>query len=88
MCVPRPCREKKLYLVDLGLAVKWLVPKGSTAAGPSGGGGAKGAAGATSASALVHVPYDQKPDDFRGTIRYARCGTNPRAHTPGPPPPV
>ncbi|GAB4850277.1 Casein kinase 1-like protein hd16 [Ancistrocladus abbreviatus] len=39
--------EKKLYLVDLGLATKWR---------NSGG---------------VHVEYDQRPDVFRGTVRYA-----------------
>uniref|UniRef100_A0A7S0WZX7 non-specific serine/threonine protein kinase n=1 Tax=Chlamydomonas leiostraca TaxID=1034604 RepID=A0A7S0WZX7_9CHLO len=39
-------KEKKLFLVDLGLAVKWK-DRG------------------------VHVRYDQKPDDFRGTVRYA-----------------
>lgn len=43
---PGSGREKKLYLVDLGLAAKWQ-DRG------------------------VHVKYDQKPDDFRGTIRYA-----------------
>mmetsp|Transcript_917 Transcript_917/g.1380 ORF Transcript_917/g.1380 Transcript_917/m.1380 type:complete len:725 (+) Transcript_917:192-2366(+) len=41
-------KEKKLYLVDLGLAVRWK-ERGS----------------------LAHVKYDQKPDDFRGTVRYA-----------------
>lgn len=39
-------KERKLYLVDLGLAGKWC-ERGH------------------------HVKYDQKPDDFRGTIRYA-----------------
>jgi len=37
---------RRLFLVDLGLAMKW-----------------KGYDG--------HVEYDQRPDDFRGTIRYA-----------------
>lgn len=37
-------REKKLFLVDLGLATKWK-ERGQ------------------------HVRYDQRPDDFRGTVR-------------------
>nr|CAB3478455.1 unnamed protein product [Digitaria exilis] len=41
--------EKKLFLIDLGLASRWKE------------GGASG----------QHVEYDQKPDIFRGTIRYA-----------------
>ncbi|XP_075505197.1 casein kinase 1-like protein HD16 [Primulina tabacum] len=40
--------EKKLYLVDLGLATRWR--DGNTG---------------------VHVDYDQRPDVFRGTVRYA-----------------
>ncbi|KAK7389581.1 hypothetical protein VNO78_24736 [Psophocarpus tetragonolobus] len=40
--------EKKLFLVDLGLATKW---RDSTAGS--------------------HVEYDQRPDVFRGTVRYA-----------------
>lgn len=40
--------EKKLFLVDLGLATKWK----DTATGQ-------------------HVDYDQRPDVFRGTVRYA-----------------
>uniref|UniRef100_A0A2P2JVW2 non-specific serine/threonine protein kinase n=1 Tax=Rhizophora mucronata TaxID=61149 RepID=A0A2P2JVW2_RHIMU len=40
--------EKKLFLVDLGLATRWQ----------------------DSASGL-HVEYDQRPDVFRGTVRYA-----------------
>ncbi|XP_050216855.1 casein kinase 1-like protein HD16 [Mercurialis annua] len=40
--------EKKLYLIDLGLASRW---KDSTSG--------------------RHVNYDQKPDVFRGTVRYA-----------------
>jgi serine/threonine protein kinase len=40
--------EKKLFLIDLGLASKWKeTPNGQ------------------------HVDYDQRPDIFRGTIRYA-----------------
>ncbi|PNT76959.1 hypothetical protein BRADI_1g56100v3 [Brachypodium distachyon] len=39
--------EKKLFLIDLGLASKWKDPAG------------------------LHVDYDQRPDIFRGTIRYA-----------------
>ncbi|KAL1834618.1 hypothetical protein DCAR_0104830 [Daucus carota subsp. sativus] len=39
--------EKKLFLVDLGLATKWR--EGSS----------------------QHVEYDQRPDVFRGTVRYA-----------------
>ncbi|KAM1332282.1 hypothetical protein TB1_007770 [Malus domestica] len=39
--------EKKLYLIDLGLASKWKEASGQ------------------------HVEYDQRPDIFRGTIRYA-----------------
>uniref|UniRef100_A0A453EDJ9 non-specific serine/threonine protein kinase n=2 Tax=Aegilops tauschii subsp. strangulata TaxID=200361 RepID=A0A453EDJ9_AEGTS len=45
-----PCgtlEEKKLFLVDLGLATKW-----------------KGAGNG-------HIEYDQRPDVFRGTVRYA-----------------
>jgi serine/threonine protein kinase len=45
---PGTPEEKKLFLVDLGLATRW---KG-TATG-------------------LHVEYDQKPDVFRGTVRYA-----------------
>ncbi|KAG0462932.1 hypothetical protein HPP92_021408 [Vanilla planifolia] len=40
--------EKKLFLVDLGLATKWK--DGTTG---------------------QHVEYDQRPDVFRGTVRYA-----------------
>jgi len=40
--------EKKLYLVDLGLATRWRDPICS-----------------------AHVDYDQRPDIFRGTVRYA-----------------
>eukprot|EP01025_Chloroclados_australasicus_P040484 TRINITY_DN4228_c0_g2_i1.p1 TRINITY_DN4228_c0_g2~~TRINITY_DN4228_c0_g2_i1.p1 ORF type:complete len:468 (-),score=52.37 TRINITY_DN4228_c0_g2_i1:66-1469(-) len=40
-------KEKKLYLVDLGLATQWREANGA------------------------HVAYDQRPDDFRGTVRYA-----------------
>ncbi|KAK3219961.1 hypothetical protein Dsin_013931 [Dipteronia sinensis] len=40
--------EKKLFLVDLGLATKWR----DSATG-------------------FHVDYDQRPDVFRGTVRYA-----------------
>ncbi|GFY99867.1 protein kinase family protein [Actinidia rufa] len=40
--------EKKLYLIDLGLASRWK----DTSSGQ-------------------HVEYDQRPDIFRGTIRYA-----------------
>ncbi|GAA0166596.1 non-receptor serine/threonine protein kinase [Lithospermum erythrorhizon] len=40
--------EKKLYLIDLGLASKWK-----------------------DASSGQHIEYDQRPDIFRGTIRYA-----------------
>ncbi|RCV09659.1 hypothetical protein SETIT_2G047000v2 [Setaria italica] len=39
--------DKKLYLIDLGLASKWRETNGG------------------------HVDYDQRPDIFRGTIRYA-----------------
>ncbi|KAK3124544.1 hypothetical protein QOZ80_7BG0588130 [Eleusine coracana subsp. coracana] len=39
--------DKKLYLIDLGLASKWRESSG------------------------LHVDYDQRPDIFRGTIRYA-----------------
>ncbi|KAI3724875.1 hypothetical protein L1987_64642 [Smallanthus sonchifolius] len=45
---PGTANEKKLYLVDLGLASKWR----DTSSGN-------------------HVDYDQKPDVFRGTVRYA-----------------
>eukprot|EP00249_Psilotum_nudum_P023123 c28755_g1_i5 orf=348-2105(+) len=40
--------EKKLFLIDLGLATRWR-----------------------DASSGQHVEYDQKPDVFRGTVRYA-----------------
>ncbi|KAK9282472.1 hypothetical protein L1049_005390 [Liquidambar formosana] len=40
--------EKKLFLVDLGLATRWQ----DNASG-------------------MHVEYDQRPDVFRGTVRYA-----------------
>lgn len=40
--------EKKLFLVDLGLASMWKDPRTNQ-----------------------HVEYDQKPDVFRGTVRYA-----------------
>ncbi|KAG5227561.1 casein kinase protein [Salix suchowensis] len=45
---PSTPQEKKLFLVDLGLATKWK---------DSGTG--------------QHVEYDQRPDMFRGTVRYA-----------------
>ncbi|KAJ6805427.1 casein kinase 1-like protein HD16 [Iris pallida] len=44
---PATPQEKKLYLVDLGLATKWKDTNGQ------------------------HVEYDQRPDVFRGTVRYA-----------------
>ncbi|KAJ3696128.1 hypothetical protein LUZ60_001505 [Juncus effusus] len=40
--------EKKLFLIDLGLASRWK-----------------------EATSGLHVEYDQRPDIFRGTIRYA-----------------
>lgn len=40
--------DKKLYLVDLGLATRWR-----------------------DAVCNTHVDYDQRPDVFRGTVRYA-----------------
>eukprot|EP00268_Persea_americana_P032745 TRINITY_DN3229_c0_g1_i3.p1 TRINITY_DN3229_c0_g1~~TRINITY_DN3229_c0_g1_i3.p1 ORF type:complete len:765 (+),score=115.17 TRINITY_DN3229_c0_g1_i3:52-2346(+) len=40
--------EKKLFLVDLGLATRWR-----------------------DGSSGQHVEYDQRPDVFRGTVRYA-----------------
>uniref|UniRef100_A0A803KLY0 non-specific serine/threonine protein kinase n=1 Tax=Chenopodium quinoa TaxID=63459 RepID=A0A803KLY0_CHEQI len=45
---PSTSQEKKLFLVDLGLATKWR----DTSSGQ-------------------HVEYDQRPDMFRGTVRYA-----------------
>lgn len=42
--------EKRLYLIDLGLATKW---RDSSNTQPK------------------HVDYDQRPDVFRGTVRYA-----------------
>ncbi|KAM0006326.1 putative protein kinase CK1-CK1-Pl family [Helianthus debilis subsp. tardiflorus] len=45
---PSTPQEKRLFLVDLGLATKWR----------------EGAGG-------QHVEYDQRPDMFRGTVRYA-----------------
>uniref|UniRef100_A0A1J3DE36 non-specific serine/threonine protein kinase n=1 Tax=Noccaea caerulescens TaxID=107243 RepID=A0A1J3DE36_NOCCA len=44
---PGTPEEKKLFLVDLGLATKWCDTAG------------------------VHFEYDQRPDVFRGTVRYA-----------------
>ncbi|XP_059429633.1 casein kinase 1-like protein HD16 [Corylus avellana] len=45
---PSTSQEKKLFLVDLGLATKWK-----------------------DSSSGQHVDYDQRPDMFRGTVRYA-----------------
>jgi len=45
---PGSLQEKRLYLVDLGLATRWKDPVCGT-----------------------HVEYDQRPDVFRGTVRYA-----------------
>ncbi|XP_042382745.1 casein kinase 1-like protein HD16 isoform X2 [Zingiber officinale] len=45
---PGTSEEKKLFLVDLGLATKWR----DSVTGQ-------------------HVEYDQRPDVFRGTVRYA-----------------
>ena len=45
---PGSINEKKLYLVDLGLATRWR-----------------------DAVCNTHVDYDQRPDVFRGTVRYA-----------------
>ncbi|MED6198897.1 Casein kinase 1-like protein hd16 [Stylosanthes scabra] len=45
---PGTSNEKKLFLVDLGLATRWR----DTSTG-------------------LHVDYDQRPDVFRGTVRYA-----------------
>ncbi|KAL8101641.1 casein kinase 1-like protein HD16 [Apium graveolens] len=45
---PGTPEEKKLFLVDLGLATKWK-----------------------DSSTSQHVEYDQRPDVFRGTVRYA-----------------
>ncbi|KAG6630077.1 hypothetical protein CIPAW_14G130200 [Carya illinoinensis] len=45
---PSSPQEKKLFLVDLGLATKWR-----------------------DSSNGQHVEYDQRPDMFRGTVRYA-----------------
>ncbi|XP_073007038.1 casein kinase 1-like protein HD16 isoform X1 [Typha latifolia] len=45
---PGTSEEKKLFLVDLGLATRWK----DTSTG-------------------LHVEYDQRPDVFRGTVRYA-----------------
>ncbi|VFQ81989.1 unnamed protein product [Cuscuta campestris] len=44
---PSTPEEKKLFLVDLGLATKWKD------------------------NSRGHVKYDQRPDMFRGTVRYA-----------------
>lgn len=44
---PSTPQEKKLFLVDLGLATKWKE------------------------NSRGHVKYDQRPDVFRGTVRYA-----------------
>ncbi|CDP08183.1 unnamed protein product [Coffea canephora] len=45
---PGTADEKKLFLVDLGLATRWR-----------------------DSSTGLHVDYDQRPDVFRGTVRYA-----------------
>ncbi|KAJ4882563.1 Protein kinase family protein [Raphanus sativus] len=45
---PGTADEKKLYLIDLGLASKWK-----------------------DSHSGQHVEYDQRPDVFRGTVRYA-----------------
>ncbi|KAK1307797.1 Casein kinase I isoform delta-like [Acorus calamus] len=45
---PSTTQEKKLFLVDLGLATKWR-----------------------DSGTSQHVDYDQRPDVFRGTVRYA-----------------
>ncbi|KAG9449124.1 hypothetical protein H6P81_009089 [Aristolochia fimbriata] len=45
---PGTADEKKLFLVDLGLATRWK-----------------------ESSTGRHVEYDQRPDVFRGTVRYA-----------------
>ncbi|KAH0449490.1 hypothetical protein IEQ34_020182 [Dendrobium chrysotoxum] len=45
---PSTPQEKRLFLVDLGLATKWK-----------------------DAASGQHVDYDQRPDVFRGTVRYA-----------------
>ncbi|KAF3772643.1 Casein kinase I-like protein 2 [Nymphaea thermarum] len=45
---PGTHEEKKLFLVDLGLATRWR-----------------------ESSTCQHVEYDQRPDVFRGTVRYA-----------------
>ncbi|KAL4382961.1 hypothetical protein GQ457_15G029100 [Hibiscus cannabinus] len=45
---PSTAQEKRLFLVDLGLATKWR-----------------------DSSSGLHVDYDQRPDMFRGTVRYA-----------------
>ncbi|KDD74578.1 hypothetical protein H632_c1211p0, partial [Helicosporidium sp. ATCC 50920] len=46
--VPGTPDEKRLFLVDLGLATRWR-----------------------DAVCGAHVEYDQRPDVFRGTVRYA-----------------
>ncbi|XWS17690.1 hypothetical protein CRYUN_Cryun33cG0089000 [Craigia yunnanensis] len=46
--LPGTSDEKKLFLVDLGLATRWR-----------------------DSSSGQHVEYDQRPDVFRGTVRYA-----------------
>ncbi|KAL4387907.1 hypothetical protein GQ457_09G006320 [Hibiscus cannabinus] len=45
---PVGTHEKKLFLVDLGLAIRWQ-----------------------DSSTGLHAEYDQRPDVFRGTVRYA-----------------
>jgi len=46
--LPGTSNEKRLYLVDLGLATRWRDPV-----------------------CFNHIEYDQRPDVFRGTVRYA-----------------
>ncbi|XP_044985281.1 casein kinase 1-like protein HD16 isoform X2 [Hordeum vulgare subsp. vulgare] len=47
---PGSAQEKKLFLINFGLASNWKWKRGSSS---------------------MHVQYDQRPDIFRGTIRYA-----------------
>lgn len=66
-----PPRDRKLYLVDLGLAVKWTSSTSTTGGGAGTSrdlaavAAARPAATATPQQQAAHVAYDQKPDDFR-----------------------
>lgn len=79
--------EKKLWLVDLGLATRWKVGQRSRRLGPIAiacrlarttapeplliSSAATLQCAVQDAVCGTHVEYDQRPDVFRGTVRYA-----------------